>query len=71
MFHVEVGYSTRRPLEHTNTLQDGKFTNRLNPVSLITETLHSVNALWIEYLLFIVRKNLMNFLWNLTSASKV
>jgi hypothetical protein len=60
MFRVEVGYSTRRPLEHTNTLQEGKYTNRLSPVPLVTETLHSVNALLRESL-FIVRKDLMKF----------
>jgi len=62
MFHAQVGYSTRRLLAHINTLQDGKYTNRLNHVSLITETLHYVNTLWKESLLHIVRKNLMDFL---------
>jgi len=61
MFHVEAGYSTRRPLEQINALQDGKCTNRLNTVSLITEKLYFVNTLWKESLLFIVRKNLMYF----------
>jgi len=62
MFHAQVGYSTRRPLAHINTSQDGKYTNRLNPVSLITETLHSGNTLCKESLLHIVQKNLMDFL---------
>jgi hypothetical protein len=71
MFREEVVYSTRRPLGHLSILQDGKNTKRLNPVSLGTETLHSVNAFWKQSQRFIVRKSLKDILSNLTSASTV
>jgi hypothetical protein len=52
MFSAEMGYSTQRPLEHGNSLQDGKYSNRLITVSLRTESLYSVDTLWKELTLY-------------------
>jgi hypothetical protein len=52
MFSAEVDYSTQRTLEHVNSLQDGKYSNRLNTVSLRNESLYFVDTLWKELTIY-------------------